>query len=100
VDALAACLDKHACVHARERKRTRTLTVNVQTRLSPPCIQCAHECIRSVKTHAGATLKIHRVTLEDFVLNMARQGTPVYPKDACSILMMLNLDAGASVLEV
>ena len=64
------------------------------------------ECIRgfcqlhSVRTHKGAELKIHRVSLDDFVLNMSREATPVYPKDACTILMMLNMTHGFTVLEV
>lgn len=53
----------------------------------------------SVKTHTGALLKIHRVNLEDFVLNMPRSATPIYPKDACTILMMLNVSKGFNVLE-
>ncbi len=85
-----SCLRARAagCMHARKNTHHSLL--------------CARSCTcsRSAKTHAGAMLKVHRVTLEDFVLNMSRQGTPVYPKDACSILMMLNVEAGSSVLEV
>ena len=58
-----------------------------------------HVSAHSVKTHAGATLKIHRVNLEDFVLNMPREATPVYPKDASAMLMMLDISPGCTVLE-
>jgi tRNA (adenine57-N1/adenine58-N1)-methyltransferase len=53
----------------------------------------------SVKTHKGALLRIHRVNLDDFVLNMPRSATPIYPKDACTILMMLNVSPGFRILE-
>ena len=53
----------------------------------------------SVKTHKGALLRVHRVTLDDYVLSMPRSATVVYPKDAACILMLLDLRPGARVLE-
>jgi hypothetical protein len=53
----------------------------------------------SVKTHKGAKLRIHRLDLEEYVLGMKRAATPIYPKDACTILMMLNLSKDSTVLE-
>ena len=38
--------------------------------------------------------------MEEYVLAMKRAATPIYPKDACTILMMLDLSKGATVLEV
>jgi hypothetical protein len=52
-----------------------------------------------VSTHKGAPLQIHRVNLEDFVLRMPRAATPIYPKDAMTILMMLSVSPGFTVLE-
>ena len=45
----------------------------------------------SVKTLKGTRVRIHRVNLDDFVLNMPRSATPIYPKDACTILTTLNV---------
>ena len=52
-----------------------------------------------MSTHKGAPLQIHRVNLEDFVLRMPRAATPIYPKDAMTILMMLSVSPGFTVLE-
>lgn len=50
-------------------------------------------------TAQGEVFWIHRPSLEDYVLEMPRQATPTYPKDAATIAFMLDLAPGMRVLE-
>ncbi|KAG2201264.1 hypothetical protein INT47_006767 [Mucor saturninus] len=42
---------------------------------------------------------VHFPTLEEFVVNVPRACTPIYPKDASTIVQMLDLEPGHRVLE-
>ncbi|KAI7901789.1 S-adenosyl-L-methionine-dependent methyltransferase [Cokeromyces recurvatus] len=53
-----------------------------------------------IKTHNdAAAYMVHFPTLEDYVLNVPRECTPIYPKDASAIVQMLDLEPGHRVLE-
>ncbi|KAI8582603.1 hypothetical protein K450DRAFT_226060 [Umbelopsis ramanniana AG] len=53
-----------------------------------------------INTHNGSTtLTAHFPTLDDYILNVKRACTPIYPKDASTIVRFLDLDPGAHVLE-
>ncbi len=53
------------------------------------------------RIHAGQgeAFTLHRPTLEDYVLQMPREATPAYPKDAATICFLLDLAPGQRVLE-
>ncbi len=53
----------------------------------------------TIATQSGDVFSIHKPTLEQYVLNMRREATPTYPKDASAICMLLDLAPGQSVLE-
>ncbi|CDS08781.1 hypothetical protein LRAMOSA10142 [Lichtheimia ramosa] len=57
--------------------------------------------IRSiVRTHNDAYgFMLHKPTLEEYVLNVPRACTPVYTKDASSIVQMLDIEPGNRILE-
>lgn len=52
-----------------------------------------------IATPQGERFSIHRPTLEDYVLQMPREATPTYPKDAATICFLLDLAPGMQVLE-
>ena len=52
-----------------------------------------------VATPQGEPFTIHKPTLEDYVLEMPREATPTYPKDAATIIFLLDLAPGMRVLE-
>ena len=52
-----------------------------------------------IGTPQGELFWVHRPTLEDYVLEMPRQATPTYPKDASSMAFLLDLAPGMRVLE-
>lgn len=54
---------------------------------------------KQIATPQGESFTIHRPTLEDYVLNMPREATPTYPKDAATICFLLDLAPGMRVLE-
>lgn len=51
-----------------------------------------------IKINSGIYMA-HFPTLSEYVVNVPRQCTPIYPKDACSIVQMLDLEPGHNVLE-
>ncbi|KAJ2353296.1 hypothetical protein GGH92_000755 [Coemansia sp. RSA 2673] len=55
----------------------------------------------STKTNSGSggQFMIHQPTLEEYVLHCKRQCTPIYPKDASTIINMLDIGAGDKILE-
>ncbi|KAI8985788.1 S-adenosyl-L-methionine-dependent methyltransferase [Pilobolus umbonatus] len=57
--------------------------------------------VRSVIRSTGDSLgyMAHLPTLDEFVINVPRACTPIYPKDASSIVQMLDLEPGHRVLE-
>lgn len=54
---------------------------------------------KQIATPQGELFSIHRPTLEDYVLNMPREATPTYPKDAATLCFLLDLAPGMRVLE-
>lgn len=52
-----------------------------------------------VNTPQGEPFTIHRPTLEDYLLDMPREATPTYPKDAATLCFLLDLAPGMRVLE-
>lgn len=52
-----------------------------------------------IHTQQGESFTLHRPTLEDYVLEMPREATPTYPKDASTICFLLDLAPGGRVLE-
>ncbi|KAJ1818208.1 hypothetical protein LPJ60_004446 [Coemansia sp. RSA 2675] len=48
---------------------------------------------------SGGQFMIHQPTLEEYVLHCTRQCTPIYPKDASTIISMLDITAGDKILE-
>ncbi|KAI9281611.1 S-adenosyl-L-methionine-dependent methyltransferase [Sporodiniella umbellata] len=54
---------------------------------------------RSLFKVNGGVYMAHFPTLNEYVVNVPRQCTPIYPKDACSIVEMLDLEPGHNVLE-
>ncbi|XP_029350034.1 tRNA (adenine(58)-N(1))-methyltransferase, mitochondrial [Echeneis naucrates] len=52
-----------------------------------------------LKTHIGVPILIRRASLEDFVLHMKRGPAIAYPKDAATMMMMMDVAEGDSVLE-
>ncbi|EKX52374.1 hypothetical protein GUITHDRAFT_102275 [Guillardia theta CCMP2712] len=52
-----------------------------------------------VHTHRGKSLLACPLTLEEYVLNMPRSATPIYPKDAAAIVMLADLENGMRVIE-
>uniref|UniRef100_A0A668VSJ9 tRNA (adenine(58)-N(1))-methyltransferase n=1 Tax=Oreochromis aureus TaxID=47969 RepID=A0A668VSJ9_OREAU len=54
---------------------------------------------RFLKTHRGVPIFIRRASLEDYVLCMKRGPAIAYPKDAASMLMMMDVTEGDCVLE-
>jgi tRNA (adenine57-N1/adenine58-N1)-methyltransferase len=54
---------------------------------------------RQIATPQGESFIIHRPTLEEYLLNMPREATPTYPKDAATICFLLDLAPGMRVLE-
>lgn len=54
---------------------------------------------KQISTAQGESFTIHRPTLEDYLLNMPREATPTYPKDASTICFLLDLAPGMKVLE-
>lgn len=52
-----------------------------------------------LKTHRGVPIFIRRASLEDYVLCMKRGPAIAYPKDAASMLMMMDVTEGDCVLE-
>lgn len=53
----------------------------------------------TVATGQGEPYTLHRPTLEDWVLEMPREATPTYPKDAATMGFLLDLAPGMKVLE-
>ncbi|KAM6969119.1 tRNA (adenine(58)-N(1))-methyltransferase, mitochondrial isoform 2-T2 [Tautogolabrus adspersus] len=53
----------------------------------------------SLKTNRGVSLFIRRASLEDYVLFMRRGPAIAYPKDAVTMLMMMDVTEGDCVLE-
>lgn len=53
----------------------------------------------AVSTAQGERFTVHGPTLEDYVLNMPREATPAYPKDAATMAFLLDLAPGMRVLE-
>lgn len=58
----------------------------------------AHEGT-TVKSSRGATYRVLRPTLSDFILKMPRGAQVIYPKDIGPILMLADIFPGARVLE-
>ncbi|XP_069017053.1 tRNA (adenine(58)-N(1))-methyltransferase, mitochondrial isoform X1 [Embiotoca jacksoni] len=54
---------------------------------------------RFLKTSMGVSIFIRRPSLEDYVLYMKRGPAIAYPKDAATMLMMMDVTEGDSVLE-
>ncbi|KAI3367959.1 hypothetical protein L3Q82_026783 [Scortum barcoo] len=54
---------------------------------------------RILKTHLGFSILIRRAYLEDYVLYMKRGPAIAYPKDAATMLMMMDVSEGDCVLE-
>jgi tRNA (adenine57-N1/adenine58-N1)-methyltransferase len=54
---------------------------------------------KQIATPQGESFTIHRPTLEDYLLNMPREATPTYPKDAATLCFLLDLAPGMTVLE-
>ncbi|XP_010736537.3 tRNA (adenine(58)-N(1))-methyltransferase, mitochondrial [Larimichthys crocea] len=54
---------------------------------------------RFLKTGRGVPILIRRASLEDYVLFMKRGPAIAYPKDACTMLMMMDVTEGDCVLE-
>ncbi|XP_074548993.1 tRNA (adenine(58)-N(1))-methyltransferase, mitochondrial [Halichoeres trimaculatus] len=52
-----------------------------------------------LKTNRGVSLCIRRASLEDYVLLMRRAPAITYPKDAVTMLMMMDVNEGDCVLE-
>ncbi|KAE8289617.1 tRNA (adenine(58)-N(1))-methyltransferase, mitochondrial [Larimichthys crocea] len=52
-----------------------------------------------LKTGRGVPILIRRASLEDYVLFMKRGPAIAYPKDACTMLMMMDVTEGDCVLE-
>eukprot|EP00960_Hanusia_phi_P029207 747833-Hanusia_phi.AAC.3 len=52
-----------------------------------------------VSTAKGKMLLASCMTLEEYVLTMPRSATPIYPKDAATIVMLADLENGARVIE-
>ncbi|KAL0095099.1 S-adenosyl-L-methionine-dependent methyltransferase [Phycomyces blakesleeanus] len=53
-----------------------------------------------IRAHKGNTgYMLHFPTLEEYVLNVPRACTPIYPKDASAIVQMLDIEPGHRVLE-
>jgi tRNA (adenine57-N1/adenine58-N1)-methyltransferase len=52
-----------------------------------------------VATAQGEGFTLQRPTLEDYVLEMPREATPTYPKDAATMAFLLDLAPGMKVLE-
>ncbi|XP_060919227.1 tRNA (adenine(58)-N(1))-methyltransferase, mitochondrial isoform X2 [Labrus mixtus] len=53
----------------------------------------------SLKTNRGVSLFIRRASLDDYVLFMKRAPVITYPKDAVTMLMMMDVSEGDCVLE-
>ncbi|KAI8136721.1 S-adenosyl-L-methionine-dependent methyltransferase [Fennellomyces sp. T-0311] len=54
----------------------------------------------TIRTHNGATgFMIHKPTLDEYVVNVPRSCTPIYPKDASAIVQMLDIEPGHQILE-
>nr|XP_020497257.1 tRNA (adenine(58)-N(1))-methyltransferase, mitochondrial isoform X1 [Labrus bergylta] len=53
----------------------------------------------SLKTNRGVSLLIRRASLDDYVLFMKRGPVITYPKDAVTMLMMMDVSEGDCVLE-
>ncbi|GEM86290.1 tRNA (adenine(58)-N(1))-methyltransferase TrmI [Meiothermus granaticius NBRC 107808] len=53
----------------------------------------------AVSTPQGERFTVHRPTLEDYLLQMPREATPTYPKDAATMAFLLDLAPGMWVLE-
>uniref|UniRef100_A0A3Q3QUE3 tRNA (adenine(58)-N(1))-methyltransferase n=2 Tax=Monopterus albus TaxID=43700 RepID=A0A3Q3QUE3_MONAL len=54
---------------------------------------------RFLKTNGGVPIFIHRASLEDYVLHMKRGPAIAYPKDACTMLLLMDITEGDHVLE-
>uniref|UniRef100_A0A1A8ENN7 tRNA (adenine(58)-N(1))-methyltransferase n=2 Tax=Nothobranchius korthausae TaxID=1143690 RepID=A0A1A8ENN7_9TELE len=54
---------------------------------------------RFLKTNKGVPIFFHRPSLEDYVLNMKRGPVIAYPKDAATMLLMMDVTEGDCVLE-
>uniref|UniRef100_A0A3B4Z4G6 tRNA (adenine(58)-N(1))-methyltransferase n=1 Tax=Stegastes partitus TaxID=144197 RepID=A0A3B4Z4G6_9TELE len=54
---------------------------------------------RFLKTNRGVSIFIRRASLEDYVLLMRRGAAISYPKDAATMLMMMDVTEGDCVLE-
>ncbi|XP_029900183.1 tRNA (adenine(58)-N(1))-methyltransferase, mitochondrial [Myripristis murdjan] len=54
---------------------------------------------RFLRTHLGMAILVRRASLEDYVLYMKRGPAIAYPKDASSMLMMMDITEGDIVLE-
>ncbi|XP_076604732.1 tRNA (adenine(58)-N(1))-methyltransferase, mitochondrial [Chaetodon auriga] len=54
---------------------------------------------RFLKTNRGSPILIRRASLEDYVLFMKRGPTIAYPKDAVTMLLMMDVTEGDCVLE-
>ncbi|KAI9021020.1 S-adenosyl-L-methionine-dependent methyltransferase [Phycomyces nitens] len=53
-----------------------------------------------IRAHKGNTgYMLHFPTLEEYVLNVPRACTPIYPKDASAIVQMLDIEPGHRILE-
>ncbi|KAI8088860.1 S-adenosyl-L-methionine-dependent methyltransferase [Halteromyces radiatus] len=57
--------------------------------------------VRSIiKTHNDSTgYMAHFPTLDEYVVNVPRACTPIYPKDACTIVQLLDVAPGHRILE-
>ncbi|KAG0172542.1 hypothetical protein DFQ30_010278 [Apophysomyces sp. BC1015] len=57
--------------------------------------------VRSViRTHNdAAAYMVHFPTLDEYVLNVPRSCTPIYPKDASTIVQFLDIEPGQQILE-
>ncbi|GIU83479.1 MAG: tRNA (adenine-N1)-methyltransferase [Acidimicrobiales bacterium] len=53
----------------------------------------------AVRTSTGATLRVWRATLADYVLKMRRGAQVVYPKDLAQIVFMADIQPGVHVVE-
>ncbi|KAI7850931.1 S-adenosyl-L-methionine-dependent methyltransferase [Circinella umbellata] len=54
----------------------------------------------TVRTHNGVTgFMLHKPTLDEYVVNVPRSCTPIYPKDASTIVQMLDIEPGHQILE-
>ncbi|XP_068608468.1 tRNA (adenine(58)-N(1))-methyltransferase, mitochondrial [Brachionichthys hirsutus] len=54
---------------------------------------------QSLKTSQGVPILVRRASLEDYVLYMRRGAAITLPKDACAMLMMMDVTEGDRVLE-